>query len=271
MVQAKQSVHERGEAAESLLDRAAGMPLYQQMIALLTNRIRSGAIAAGAYLPSENDLCAEYGVSRITAKRAMNELAHAGLVARERGRGTRVLDNQLSPVFSASIDGWRENVSAMGQRTSAQVLDFGYVPAPVEVAGSLEIEPGDIVQHAVRVRRQNGEPFSHLTTYVPEDIGRLFKRKDLGNNPLHKLLERAGITIAAARQTLTATLADPPVAAVLGIPVGSPLIEVERVVRDDKRRPVQFIRVLYRPDRYRFEISMEHDPGDAASPKATGL
>ena len=270
MVQIKQPVQERGEVAESLLDRAAGMPLYQQMVALLTNRIRSGAIAAGAYLPSENDLCSEYGVSRITAKRAMNELAQAGLVARERGRGTRVLDNQLSPVFSASIDGWRENVSAMGLRTSAQVLEFDYVPVPVEVAAALEIEPGETLQHTVRVRRQNGEPCSHLITYGPEDIGRRYKRKDLGNNPLHKLLERAGVRIAAARQTLTATLADPPIAGVLGIPVGSPLIEVERVVRDEAGRPVQFIRVLYRPDLYRFEISMEHDPGEAASPKAAG-
>lgn len=256
--------------ADTLLDRAGGMPLYQQMVALLTNRIRSGAIAAGAYLPSENDLCAEFGVSRITAKRAMNELAQAGLVARERGRGTRVLDNQLSPVFSASIDGWRENVSAMGQRTSVQVLEFNYVPVPVEVASALEIEPGDTVQHTVRVRRQNDAPFSHLITYVPEDIGRRYKREDLGNNPLHKLLERAGVRIAAARQTLTATLADPPVAGVLAIPVGSPLIEVERVVRDDKARPVQFIRVLYRPDLYRFEVSMEHDPGEATPPKAVG-
>lgn len=267
----KQPVREREDVADGALDRATGMPLYQQMVALLTNRIRSGAIAAGEYLPSENDLCAEYGVSRITAKRAMNELAQAGLVARERGRGTRVLDIQLSPVFSASIDGWRENVSAMGRWTSAQVLEFSYVPVPVEVAAALEVEPGEIVQHTVRVRRQNKEPFSHLVTYVPEDIGRLYKRKDLGNNPLHKLLERAGIRIAAARQTLTATLADPPIAGVLGIPVGSPLIEVERVVRDETGRPVQFIRILYRPDLYRFEISMDHDrEAEASAPKANG-
>ena len=257
---------ERRDVGARRLDRATAMPLYQQMVALLTNRIRSGAIATGAYLPSENDLCAEYGVSRITAKRAMNELAQAGLVARERGRGTRVLDNQLSPVFSASIDGWRENVSAMGQRTSAQVLEFDYVSVPVEVAAALEIETGETVQYTVRVRRQNGEPFSYLVTYVPEDIGRCYKRKDMGNNPLHKLLERAGIQIAAARQMLTATLADPPIAEILEIPVGSPLIEVERVVRDDTDRPVQFIRILYRPDLYRFEISMDHAAAVEASP-----
>ncbi len=266
---AKQRAREREGSAEGGLDRATGTPLYRQMVALLTNRIRTGAVAPGEYLPSENDLCAEFGVSRITAKRAMNELARAGLVTRERGRGTRVLENRISPVYSASIDGWRENVSLMGRQTSAQVLEFAYVPASAEVAAALEIEPGGTVQHTVRVRRLNGEPISHLVTYVPEDIGRRYKREDLGNNPLHRLLERAGIRIATAWQSLTATLADPQVAALLAIPVGSPLIEVERVVRDGSGHPVQFIRVLYRPDLYRFEISMDHSEGtETAVPKA---
>ena len=260
-MQVKQPSYVRDKGAERALDRAAGMPLYQQIVALLTNRIRSGAIAAGEYLPGEKDLCVEYGVSRITARRAMNELAHAGLVAREQGRGTRVLDNQLSPVFSASINGWRENVTAMGRRTSAQVLDFAYVPAPAAVAAALEVAPGETVQHTVRVRQLNDEPFSHLVTYVPEDVGRRYKRADLGNSPLHKLLERAGVRIAKARQMLTATLADPPVAGILGIPVGSPLIAVERVVRDETGRPVEFIRILYRPDLYRIEISMDNEGG----------
>ena len=253
----KQRMQERKDTAAAL-DRGNGMPLYQQLVALLTNRIRTGAIVAGEYLPGEKDLCLEYGVSRITSKRAMNELAQAGLVARERGRGTRVLPNHLAPVFSASFDGWRENVSMMGRRTSAQLLDFAYMPASAEVASALEIDPGEKVQRAVRVRSLSGEPFSHLVTHVPEEIGRRYKRSDLGNNPLHKLLEQAGVSIAAAHQTLTATLADPPVARALNIPVGSPLIDVERVVRDDAYRPVQYIRILYRPDLYRFEVSMDH-------------
>ncbi|MFY0691739.1 MAG: GntR family transcriptional regulator [Paracoccaceae bacterium] len=260
----KQPARNRTDATEAALERVTGMPLYQQMVALLTNKIRSGAIAPGEYLPSENALCKEFGVSRITAKRAMNELAQAGLVARERGRGTRVLENQLSRVFSASIDGWRENVGMMGRRTSAHVLEFGYGPASSQVAEALEIETGETVQRAVRVRRLEGQPFSYLVSYVPEEIGRRFKRKDLGNKPLHKLLEQAGVKISAARQTLTATLADPSLAGLLEIPIGSPLIDVERIVRDAQRQPVEYIKVLYRPDLYRFEISMDHEESGAA-------
>ncbi len=253
----KRPFQERERRSGRALERASGMPLYRQMVALLTNRIRTGSVGAGEYLPSESDLCTEFGVSRITARRAMNELAQAGLVARERGRGTRVIENRLSPVYRASIDGWRESVSMLGRRTSVQVLSFDYVPAARDVAEALEIEAGESVQHTVRVRRLGSGPFSHLVTHVPEEIGRLYRRKDLGDTPLHKLLEGAGVTIASARQTLTATLADPPLASVLDIPLGSPLIEVERVVRDDTGRPVQHIRVRYRPDLYCFEMTMD--------------
>ena len=83
------------------------------------------------------------------------------------------------------------------------------------------------------------------------------------------MLERSGVRIAKARQVLTATLADPPIAGILAVPVGSPLIEVERVVRDETGTPVEFIRVLYRPDLYRIEISMDHDGNvEASGPKA---
>lgn len=247
---------------DGILDRSPGMPLYQQIFLILKARIQSGEIAPGDTLPGEQDLCTEFGVSRITGKRALNELAGAGLVVRERGRGTRVLDTPGHQVVNAALEGWLENISAMGRETSASVLDFTYVPATAEVASSLEVEPGKLVQRAVRVRRLNGVPMSHLLTHVPEDIGRHYKRRDLGNKPLLKLLEKAGVTVTSAWQSISATLADPDVASALGVPSGSPLIEVRRVVRDTGERPVEAIRVLYRPDVYRFVMSMRRVEGN---------
>ena len=256
-----------GDRVDTVLDRDNGFPLYQQLVALLSNRIRSGAIAVGDYLPGEHALCAGYGVSRITARRALDELARAGLVARERGRGTRVLANRLSPIYTASLDDWRENVDLLGRSTSVQVLEFDYVEASVDIARSLGLAPGASVQRTVRVRRLGDVPFSHLTTHVPEAVGRCYRREDLARHPLHRLLGRAGVHIASVRQTLTATLAEPPVSRRLDVPVGSPLIEVERVVRDDAEQPVQFIRVRYRPDLYRFAVTMNREPDRPAPPR----
>lgn len=244
------------ERASSRLDPNARVPLYHQIFLILRNRIFGGEVRPGELVPGEQELAAEFNVSRITAKRALNELAGAGLVVRERGRGTRVTHRPKAPAVTSSIEGWLENISLMGIATEARVLDFGYLAASEDIAHALELEPGTDVQHAVRVRSLDGEPMSYLVTYVPADIGRQYDREDLDTKPLLLLLELAGVKVASARQTISATLADSEVAGALSVHAGSPLIEVRRVVRDASGRPVEYIRALYRPDIYRFEMSM---------------
>lgn len=244
------------EKASVRLDPNARVPLYHQIFLILRNRIFGGEVQPGDLVPGEQELAVEFNVSRITAKRALNELAGAGLVVRERGRGTRVTHRPKAPAVTSSIEGWLENISLMGIATEARVLDFGYVAASEDIAHALELTPGTDVQHAVRVRSLDGEPMSYLVTYVPADIGRQYDREDLDTKPLLVLLELAGVKVASARQTISATLADSEVAGALSVHAGSPLIEVRRVVRDSSGRPVEYIRVLYRPDIYRFEMSM---------------
>jgi GntR family transcriptional regulator len=222
----------------------------------LRNRIYAGELRAGELVSGEQELCGAFGVSRITAKRALNELANAGLVVRERGKGTRVVKRPPPPAVTSSIEGWLENISLMGIATSARVLEFGYVPASEDIAQALELASGTEVQRAVRVRILNGEPMSYLVTYVPSEIGRQYDRDDLNSRPLLNLLERAGVEVASARQTISASVADSEVATALSTHAGAPLIEVRRVVRDTADKPVEYIRVLYRPDLYRFEMSM---------------
>jgi len=245
-----------GERSPVRLDPNARVPLYHQIFLILRNRIFGGEVQSGELVPGEQELALEFNVSRITAKRALNELADAGLVVRERGRGTRVIHRPKAPAVTSSIDGWLENISLMGIATEARVLDFSYVAASEDIAHALEIEPGTDVQHAVRVRSLDGEPMSYLVTYVPADIGKQYDREDLDTKPLLLLLELAGVKVASARQTISASLADSEVANALSVHAGTPLIEVRRVVRDSLGRPVEYIRVLYRPDIYRFEMSM---------------
>jgi len=250
------AVREDSRRPNGRLDPAARVPLYHQLFVILRNRIYGGQLSPGDLVPGEQDLCSEFGVSRITAKRALNELADAGLVIRERGKGTRVVKRPPPPTVTSSIEGWLENISLMGIATEARVLEFGYVPANEDISNALEVAQGTEVQRAVRVRILDGEPMSFLVTYVPSDIGRQFGRDDLNSRPLLHLLEWAGVEVASARQTISATVADPDIAGALGIHAGAPLIEVRRVVRDSCGRPVEYIRVLYRPDLYRFEMSM---------------
>ncbi len=244
------------------IDARHPTPLYHQIFLILRGRIEDGSYPDGSLLPSEQALSALYGVSRITAKRALDELAVAGLAIRERGRGTWVRFESPAPVVRSSVEGLLENLLAMGLKTEVDVLEFDYVPAPPDVAEALACRSGETVQRAVRVRRLKGEPFSYLLTHVPEAIGRSYSRHDLAARPLLTLLERSGVIVAGAEQTITATVAGARVASALEVEVGAPLLRISRVVRGADGRPVEYIVGLYRPDRYQFRLDLTRSYGD---------
>uniref|UniRef100_UPI003593BA72 GntR family transcriptional regulator n=1 Tax=Blastomonas sp. TaxID=1909299 RepID=UPI003593BA72 len=208
---------------------------------------------------------------RITARRALNDLADSGLVLRMRGRGTRVsptaTERNPEPL-RATLDGLLENVGHIGRMTTVRVLHFGYTPTGVEVAEKLELPSGARVLHALRVRDLADQPMSLLNTWVPEDIGALIEGQDMSTVPLLLLLESAGVPVGSATQTISATLADATSAGALNVPAGAPLIDVRRVVRDTSGRPVEFIKILYRPEMYQFQISMQRVEGAAGNPGA---
>lgn len=229
-------------------------PLYHQIYLVLRDGILAGTYKVGDLLPSEHELTRLYGVSRITAKRALAELAAAGLVSRFRGRGTTVSYKPDIPPLRASVANWLQAVSAMGRATSVEVLEFGYGPANDEEANALQLAAGAEVQRSLRVRSHEAGPFSLLTTVVPAEIGRTYVADELAATPLLDLLARAGVAAQQARQVITATLANQAVAAHLQTEVGAPLIKLQRIVHDDADRPVEYLTALYRPDRYQLEM-----------------
>lgn len=238
-------------------------PLYHQIYLILKGQITDGIYGKDARLPSEQDLTERFGVSRITAKRAMDELAADGLVVRERARGTRVIYQPPSAPIPSSVEGLLENLIAMGLETTARLLEFEYLRASEAIAQALELEVGREVQRAVRVRYLDDTPFSHLTTYVPAGIGRQYNAEELSSLSLLSLLERCGVKVESAEQTISATLADSGIAQHLGVDVGSALMKITRVVRDQTGAPVEFITALYRPDRYQYRMALHRVRGES--------
>ncbi len=238
------------------VDQRLPTPLYHQLYVVLRNKILSGVHPLGSLLPSEQRIAGEFQVSRITAKRALNELAASGFVVRERGRGTRVVYQASATMVRSRVEGLLENLLAMGLETRVSLLAFDYRPPSQEVAQALDCDPAAPVQRAVRVRMLETEPFSHLTTHVPADIGRCYTRDELASQPLLTLLERSGVRVDHAEQTIGATLADSEIAGPLGVEMGSPLLRIERVVYARGQRPVEHITALYRPDRYQYQMTL---------------
>ncbi|HEY1748331.1 MAG TPA: GntR family transcriptional regulator [Xanthobacteraceae bacterium] len=237
----------------------------KQVYMVLRDRILSGALAFGVKLPTENDLAERYGVSRVTVRRALGELARERLIERRRSAGTRVTYRPGPAPITADISGVLANLADMGRRTAVKLIAFEYVPAAGAVAQALGVAPDQLLQRSVRVRALDRVPFSYLTTHVPEDIAVTFSKQELASRPLLELLERAGVKIGNARQRISAGLATPEVAQALDVRTGSPLIELMRVVCDRSGRAVEHLHALYRPDRYAFEMDLVRSGAAAES------
>jgi GntR family transcriptional regulator len=225
---------------------------------LLQDEIARGHVRPGAALPGELRLAEAHDVSRVTIRRALDALEAEGLVERRAGSGTVV---RRSPADGVSLTGDMASLMPqlveMGQSTTARLLDFSYTAPAPGVAEALALDAGARVQRAVRVRLVEGKPFSHLTTEVPETIARRYSEADLATTPLLRLMERGGVRVARAHQRVSATLAAPGVAEALEVSVGAPLIALTRVVRDEDGRGVEHLSALYRPDRFRLEMTLD--------------
>jgi len=237
-----------------LVDENLPTPLYHQIYLLLRERIVSGVLAPGEMLDGEQEMAKQLGVSRITVKRALNELAARGLVHRQRGRGTTVAGSAVIPLVAGGFDTLLESLQRMGLQTDVELLDVREEPAGTVIAERLEIKAEALVQRAVRLRKLNGEPFSYLVNYIPAAIARRYSLEDLASTSMLTLLERAGAPAQEAEQWISAVAAGAVIAAALDVAPGAPLLRIDRVTRGPRRKPVQFIEAHYRPDRFHYHF-----------------
>ena len=254
-------------------------PLYFQIFASLRDRILDGSFAPGQPFPSESEIQSALGVSRITARRSLDELAARGLILRVQGRRSTVAPYRPRTRLLAGVEGMIENNRLMGDQTEVRLLELSTVPASAEIAQRLRLRRGEPVERSVRVRSIDGVPFSHAVTHLPLRVARLIRSERMSTEPLIELLERAGIAIGRAEQVILARSASPEVARALHVEPGTALLESDRLVFDDQDRPVEAILVLYRPDIYRYAVDLRRtrskggpvwspDPVSAASPDA---
>lgn len=234
---------------------ALPLPKYHQIYLVLREQLAEGRFAAG--LPGEVALAGQFGVARITVRKALEQLAAEGLIERARGRGTVPRSAPPAPAERrAQLTGLLDNLVSMGLQTKVQVVSCDTVPAAEAVAQALQLAPGTPVQKAVRVRSTKAGPLSLITTHVPAALATGFGKRELAKQPILVLLEQSGVRIGRATQTLSARLADAASAGHLGVAVGSALLAVTRLIFDQDERPVQWLHGLYRPDRYQYEMQL---------------
>lgn len=237
---------------DRLVIRADSPILYEQVKNAILERIASGEFKPGDKLPTEEDLCRQYGVSRITVRRALNDIAAQFLVVRKRGIGT-VVTRRLADKRVFTFTGHFHDRSLYKTRKLLAVTES----ASAEVAEALEIRRGDPVQHVRRIVMQRGHPMTLVDAYMPgtADEQPSRSRENL-ESPIRSDVHYPGRPAERAEQVLEATIADALVAESLGLPLGRPVMKARRVYFSGAGKPVRYTLMVYHPDRYRFTFDL---------------
>jgi len=221
-------------------------------------RERIAALRPGDPLPSDSELCAEFGVSRMTARNAMQRLADEGLIHRHRGRGSFVAE----PPAHRRADRLMSFTSEMRRRgrvPSSRIAEREMRPANPAEAMRLGVEPGVPITFLRRVRCADGEPVALETAVLARDLSIVVMAADLRDGSLHAALAAAGHHLRSGSATISAEAAGSEDARLLGVPVGAPMLVERRVILDTDGRAVEATESRYRPDHYAIDVSFDVD------------
>jgi GntR family transcriptional regulator len=241
----------------------AGVPLHRQLFLVLHDEIARGAIAPGDVLPTEQALCDQFGVSRITVRRALADLAVQGYIERRQGVGSFVRERAPSDASTGGgsyMDGLRQ---AQFQ-TSVDVVELDTRTPPRAIGDALGASTEML--HVLRVRRERRtrEPLMVTEAWLPVDLADTLTKSALRRNPLYGLLSDAGVVVDRMQHEITAEIAGPRNAQLLDSPIGSALLRVNRLALV-AARPHHYVSILLSPNRSRVLMSQtaaELESGD---------
>ena len=240
-----------------IIDPYAALPKYCQLASILQQKIDEGEWEPRSPIPSERQLEVLYDVSRTTIREAIDHLIRQGYLYREHGRGTFVSPPKLQKVMM-ELTSFSEDLLKRGIQPGQIIRDVGYVVPATAILQKLELPAGTSLLRIKRIRLGNDVPIGLQTSYLVLGEGQTITREDLEEaNSLYRLLqEKFHIIPSAADETLEVTLATPEEAALLQIKEGAPLLLSERVLFAQNRRPVEYVKILYRGDRYRYYVRL---------------
>ncbi|CAD6561482.1 HTH-type transcriptional repressor NagR [Paraburkholderia hiiakae] len=232
-------------------------PLYVQIKDTLRERILNGTYAPHSQMPSEHELCALFGVSRITVRQALGDLQKEGLVFRLHGKGTFVSKPKAFQNVT-SLQGFAEAMSSMGYEIVNQLRSFRIIKADRHIAQRLNLAEGAPVAEIHRVRMLNREPVSLELTWVPEALGKRLANADLATRDIFLILENdCGVPLGHADVSIDAILADDDIARALRVEDGSPVLRIERLTHDASGNPIDYEYLYFRGDAFQYRLRVD--------------
>ena len=238
------------------LDKSSFTPMYFQIQTQLLKMIQGGQLRAGDPLPSEEELSRAYGVSRMTARHALQSLKSQGFASRHKGQGTFVSQPKVEKDIT-HLCGFTAEMRALGLRPTSRILGAETIPASAEVALRLRVEVGSPVFSLRRLRLADGLPVAVEQVWLSRKQFSGLDQIDFAYSSLYQTLrERYGIRVSRADEILEARTASRDEAALLEIPRRSSVLVMSRTLWNVDGKPVETAHSVYRGDRYRAVLSI---------------
>jgi GntR family transcriptional regulator len=258
--------------AAGRIDRHSPVPFYFQMAAALEHEIAAGRWATGTRIPSEPELCKQFGISRSVVRQALQRLEQEGLILRRKGFGTFVAETRPRSWLLQSSDGFfQDEVDRHGRRVTSRILRLEVAPLPNWASDALDLpedSPGVTME---RLRWLDDQVALHVSDHLPERLATtVLGLEDDPSESLYERLKRLeGLEVSGGRRVVEAAAAGPKLARLLEVERGDPLAFIESVLWDRELRPFHCFRTWLRTDRIRIEMQVSSGRPSAGELLAT--
>lgn len=237
------------------------VPLYHQLYSLIKNYILDGSLHYGDKLPSEQDLADLFDVSRITVKRAVNELAAEHLVERARGKGTHVIYKYSPKPVKAPMIGVLEEIESIAENSTATVLECAMIKPPQTIGAEFSLKRGEPLFHLSRTRERGGGVFGYFDSWTAGIQAP--KSSDIFiQESRHKYFRENGMHISHIKQSISAIAASPIIAKHLNVEPGAPLLSLVRhsyKQNGDQEELVDYLLALYNSELFQYQMDLKLD------------
>lgn len=241
------------------ISKGGHIPIYYQLKQVIISKIKSGELKENQQIPTEDEFCKMYNISKAPVRQALQELEAENYIYKIRGKGSFVSSNYIKQPL-AKLQSFSKDILALGHKPGAKLISRDIIPADYEVAKALNIAEGDRVLRGVRLRYIDDEIYSLNFSHFSVDLFPEVERMDLSALSIYEIIENElNFEIVRAIQTLEATATPPDIAKIIERQIGSPLLLMNRVTfirRDLKEMPFEFVKVYFMPDKYKCEVQL---------------
>lgn len=231
------------------------LPRYMQVMNYYIPLIKSGKLKEGDKMPTEEEICQLFQISRITVRKALDGLMQGGYIYKQQGKGSYVT-TQKTGFQLDHLKGFSEEMRMLGKEPSSRILSFDITQPSEKAAGELQLEANQKVYLLERLRSADGQPISIERVYLPFHRFPTLQSDELAGSLYEVLQFRYGCVSHHARQQILAGLANEDEASILGIKAGAAVLRTYRITCEQDGTAFEYVEATYRGDQYQFNVTL---------------